>query len=72
MNDDVGLGISSAVKWQRCLKLPVIVILDRLDSPSELLPKCLGEELLNRNFEFLCKDDGEAWIDIILIICQQM
>lgn len=37
-----------------------------LDSPLEFLAKCLGEESLDRNVEFLAEDDSEAWIDVVL------
>ena len=46
------------------LKLPTFV--NRLDCPFELLPQCLGEELLNRHVEFLRENHRQTWVDVIL------
>jgi hypothetical protein len=46
------------------LELPVLV--NGLDGPIELLAECLGEELLDRNVEFLREHDGETGIDVVL------
>ena len=38
-------------------KFPIVMVLDRLDGPCELLSECLREELFNRDIELLRKDD---------------
>lgn len=48
------------------LKFPVIVILDRLNGPVELLSKSLREKLFNGDLEFLCEDDCETGVDVVL------
>jgi hypothetical protein len=49
----------------RLLELPVLV--NALDGPFELLSKCLGEELLDRNVELLHEDDRETRINVVLL-----
>jgi hypothetical protein len=48
------------------LEGPIVFVFNRLDRPSELVPKRLGEELFDRNIELLGEDDSETRIDIIL------
>lgn len=48
------------------LEGPVIRILDRLDGPSELVSKSLGEKLFNRHIELLGEDNSQARIDVVL------
>lgn len=42
------------------------VLFDRLDRPLELLAKCLGEEFLDGDVEFLAEHDGETRVDVVL------
>lgn len=51
----------------RCLKLPVGVVLDRLNSPVKLLAQGLAEELLKWDIELIGEDDCQARIDIVLV-----
>lgn len=48
------------------LKVPVLVILNRLNSPGELFSQGFGEELVKRDLELLGKDHSQTWIDVIL------
>ena len=49
---------------KRCENL--ILILNRLDGPVELLTQSLGEELLDRDLELVGEDDSETRVDIVL------
>ena len=47
------------------LELPILV--DTLDRPVELLAQRLGEEALDGDVELLGEDDGQAWVDVVLM-----
>lgn len=48
------------------LKLPGLVVSDRLDGPLELVSQRLGKELLNRNVGLGREYNGQAWVDVVL------
>lgn len=48
------------------LKLPCLVVSDRLDGPLELVSQRLGKELLNRNVGLGREYNGQAWVDVVL------
>jgi hypothetical protein len=55
-----------------CFALELPGLINGLDGPIELLPKCLGEELLNRDVELLGEDYSETRIDVVLIVVSQV
>ena len=55
-----------------CFVLELPGLINRLDGPVELLPKCLREELLNGDVELLGEDYSETGIDVVLIVVSQI
>lgn len=50
------------------LEGPVILVLNGLDSPPELVAQGLREELLDRYIKLLGEDDSEAGVNIVLCL----
>jgi len=48
------------------LKLPGLIVADRLDGPLELVSQRLGEELLNRNVGLRREHNSQARVDVVL------
>lgn len=51
---------------KRHLKLPIVVVLDRVNGPDELLAESLGKELLDRNVKLLGEHYRKTGVDVVL------